>query len=88
MPIHLKTVGSPVADQIAATIREAIDDAEVQVRDHGGRHYSIVVRSASFAGKRTLQCHRLVMRTLHDLMEGGDAALVHAIDSLKTEIPD
>ena len=88
MPIQLSTSKSPVADQIKQAIEAAIDDAQVQVRDHGGRHFSIVVRSASFAGQRTLQRHRAVMRTLKDLMAGGDAAPVHAVDSLQTLTPE
>ena len=68
---------------IAQIIRTGIPDAEVEVSGDDGVHFEAVVRSASFAGKSTLQRHRLVYATLGELM-GNE---VHAL-SLRTELPD
>ncbi len=68
---------------IAQIIRTGIPDAEVKVSGDDGVHFEAVVRSASFAGKSTLQRHRLVYATLGELM-GNE---VHAL-SLRTELPD
>lgn len=68
---------------IAQIIRAGIPDAEVDVSGSDGVHFEAVVRSAAFAGKSTLQRHRLVFATLGELM-GNE---VHAL-SLRTELPD
>ncbi|GMR14437.1 MAG: BolA/IbaG family iron-sulfur metabolism protein [Gammaproteobacteria bacterium] len=68
---------------IAQIIRAGIPDAEVDVSGSDGVHYEAVVRSGSFAGKSTLQRHRLVFATLGELM-GNE---IHAL-SLRTELPD
>ncbi len=69
--------------EIEAKIRAAIADCEAAAKMNGDRHYTITVKSASFAGQSMLQCHRQVMSAIKTLM-GGDDAQVHAIDSLKT----
>ena len=68
---------------IAQMIRSGIPDAEVQVSGDDGVHFEAVVSSASFAGKSTLQRHRLVYATLGELM-GNE---IHAL-GLRTELPD
>ena len=68
---------------IAQMIRTGIPDAEVQVSGDDGVHFEAVVSSASFAGKSTLQRHRLVYATLGELM-GNE---IHAL-GLRTELPD
>ncbi len=82
MSVHLTTFEGSVTDAIRTAIEAAIDDAEVEVSGGGG-HFSIVVRSSVFAGKRMLQNHRQVMAAIAHLM-AGDAAPVHAVDNLKT----
>jgi stress-induced morphogen len=72
-----------VSREIEARIRSSIAGCEVTAKMNGDRHYSITVKSASFAGLTTLQCHRQVLAAIKPLMEGDDAQ-VHAIDSLKT----
>jgi len=64
-------------------IRTGLPDAEVDVSGNDGVHFEAVVRSAAFAGKSTLQRHRLVYATLGDLM-GNE---IHAL-GLRTELPD
>lgn len=78
----MTTFEGSVTEAIRKAIQGKIADAEVEVTGSGG-HFSIVVRSAEFAGKGMLQRHRLVMATLAPLM-AGDAAPVHAVDSLQT----
>lgn len=67
---------------IAQIIRAGLPDAEVDVSGDDGVHFEAVVRSASFAGKSTLQRHRLVYATLGELM-GNE---IHAL-GLRTELP-
>ena len=67
---------------IAQMIRTGLPDAEVDVSGDDGVHFEAVVKSASFAGKSTLQRHRLVYATLGELM-GNE---IHAL-GLRTELP-
>ena len=72
---------------VLAAIREAIaneiEAAEIDVSGGGG-HYSIVVVARAFEGKSMLESQRLVYAAIAHLMKG-DAAPVHAVDSLKTK---
>lgn len=85
MSIHLTTFEGSVTDAIERAIKNAIDDAEVDVTGGGG-HFSIIVRSQIFAGKSKLHNHRVVLRSIKHLM-AGDKAPVHAVDSLQTLPP-
>jgi stress-induced morphogen len=53
---------------------------------NGDRHYTVAVKSASFAGESMLASHRRVLRAIAPLMDGDDAQ-VHAIDALRTSAP-
>ncbi|MBM4375315.1 MAG: BolA/IbaG family iron-sulfur metabolism protein [Deltaproteobacteria bacterium] len=75
----------PLDDSIREAILRALPGAEVEVRGDG-RHFQLAVASAAFAGKSTLERHRLVLGSLKELM-GGDDAPVHAIDSIQTRTP-
>jgi len=75
-------VSEPILDDIRTAIRGALADADVEVSGGGG-HYSISVRSSAFAGKNMMESHRLVYTAIAHLMKG-DAAPLHAVDSLKT----
>ena len=86
MSVHLTTFQGSIPAAIERAIKDAIEDADVQVQGGGG-HFSIVVRSQVFAGQRKLQNHRLVLRAIKHLMDG-DQAPVHAVDSLHTLVPD
>ena len=68
---------------IEQMIREGLPDAEVKVSGEDGVHFEAVVTSASFAGKPTLQRHRMVYATLGSLM-GNE---IHAL-ALRTETPE
>lgn len=68
---------------IAQMIRAGLKDADVSVSGDDGVHFEAVVRSPLFAGKSTLQRHRMVYATLGELM-GGE---IHAL-ALRTELPE
>lgn len=74
-----------VSADVKSAIEDAIADATAEVTGGGG-HYSIVVRSAAFDGKSPVQKQRLVLSAIKHLMSG-EAAPVHAVDSLKTLSP-
>jgi acid stress-induced BolA-like protein IbaG/YrbA len=59
-----------------------LPDAEVSVSGDDGVHFEAVVISPSFAGKTTLQRHRMVYATLGSKM-GNE---IHAL-ALRTEVP-
>ena len=84
--MKLKTIdqGAPpdTVSAVRAAIEAAIEGAEVSVQGAGG-HFSVEVVSGIFEGKSRLEAQRLVLRAIAPLM-AGDAAPVHAIDSLKT----
>tara|TARA_B100000925_G_C21764487_1_gene369208 strand:- start:22 stop:255 length:234 start_codon:yes stop_codon:yes gene_type:complete len=74
-----------ILEEIERAIKEGIPDAEVEVSGGGG-HFSIVVTSKVFEGKRTLKQHQIVLQSIKELMKG-DNAPVHAVDSLICKIP-
>ena len=77
-------VGS-IEDAITTSIKERMPDAVVEVSGGGG-HWRIGVISTAFAGKSMLESQRLVYGAIAHLM-AGDAAPVHAVDSLKNRTP-
>ncbi len=82
MSDHPTNFQGSVTDAIRDAIVRALPDASVDATGGGG-HYSIVVTSAAFVGKGMLESQRLVYSAIAPLM-AGDAAPVHAVDSLKT----
>jgi stress-induced morphogen len=72
-----------IAEELRSAVAARIENARVEVTMGSAGHYSISVTSPVFAGKSMLECHRLVMGAIAHLMKG-EAAPVHAIDSLKT----
>ena len=68
---------------IEQLIREGLPGAEVSVSGADGVHFEARVVSPAFAGKSTLQRHRMVYATLGELM-GRD---IHAL-ALRTDVPD
>jgi stress-induced morphogen len=73
-----------VADDIAAMIREAIPDAEVEITDLAGDgdHYAARVVSETFRGKSRVAQHQAVYAALGGRMGG----VLHALQ-LTTAIP-
>jgi stress-induced morphogen len=70
-------------DALEAAVLAAIPGAVVEVASGSPGHYSLVVRSETFRGRSMLENHRTVYAAIASLMTG-DAAPVHAVDSLKT----
>ena len=73
------------AAEIERFIREAIPDAQVEIRDLAGdgNHYAATVMSAAFKGKSRVQQHQMVYASLKGRM-GGE---LHAL-ALTTSIPE
>jgi len=67
---------------IEQMIRAGLPDADVTVSGADGVHFEAHVVSSAFAGKSTLQRHRMVYATLGDAL-GSD---IHAL-GLHTEVP-
>ena len=70
-------------DTIKELIEQGLPGAEADVRGDDGVHFEAKVVASQFAGKPTLQRHRLVYGTLGDRM-GGE---IHAL-SLTTLSPE
>ena len=71
-------------EEIRRRVAEAFPDAEISLRDMVGDrdHYEMVVVSAGFEGKSTLERHRMVYAPLKDLLGGA----LHAL-ALRTLTP-
>ncbi len=67
---------------IEQMIRAGMPGADVTVKGDDGVHFEAVVVSGDFAGKSTLQRHRMVYATLGELM----GREIHAL-GLRTELP-
>lgn len=85
MSHHPTTFQGSVPEAIERAVKEKMADAVVSVRGGGG-HYEIDVVSQAFAGKSTLEKHRLVLTSIAHLMQGNDAP-VHAVDKINTKLP-
>ncbi|MGB8313976.1 MAG: BolA family transcriptional regulator [Aestuariivirga sp.] len=73
------------AAEIERFIKEALPDANVEIRDLAGdgNHYAATVMSAAFKGKSRVQQHQMVYASLKGRM-GGE---LHAL-ALTTSIPE
>ena len=68
---------------IEQMIRAGLPDAEVSVSGADGVHFEAHIISSAFAGKSTLQRHRMVYATLGELM----GREIHAL-GLRTDLPE
>ena len=75
-----------IAKQLHEAVAAKLPDATVEVTIGSPGHYSLAVTSAAFAGKTPLAKQRLVYSAISHLL-AGDAAPVHAIDSMITRDP-
>lgn len=82
MSHHPTDFAGPIPDALRDAVLAKLPGASVEVSGGDG-HYSLRVVSSAFAGKGTLECHRLVYAAIEPLMRG-DRAPVHAIDQLVT----
>ncbi len=73
------------ANEIETLIKEALPDAQVEIRDLAGDgdHYAANVVSEAFRGKSRVQQHQLVYEALKGNMGGS----LHAL-ALQTKAPD
>ena len=67
--------------EIEALIKEALPDAQVEIKDLAGDgdHYAATVKSAAFKGKTRVQQHQLVYGALQGRMGGALHALALTI---------
>ena len=74
-------------DAIAAMIKDALPDAEVEMIDLAGdnNHWKAVITSEAFRGKSRVAQHQLVYASLKGKMDGADGEL-HAL-ALETRAP-
>ncbi len=74
-----------LAEDIAAMIKSAMPDAEVEITDLAGDgdHFAARVTSAAFAGRNRVQQHKMVYEALGGNM-GGE---LHALQ-LTTAVPN
>jgi acid stress-induced BolA-like protein IbaG/YrbA len=72
-----------LTETIQAAIEEKVPGAKATVAGGGG-HFTIEVVWSGFEGKSTLEKQRLVYAAIAHLMKG-DAAPLHAVDSLVTK---
>jgi len=72
------------AREIEAMIRQALPDAQVEIRDLAGDgdHYSALVVSESFRGLTRVKQHQLV----YDALKGNMGGVLHAL-ALQTSVP-
>ena len=72
------------AQSIESLIRQALPDAEVEIRDLAGDgdHYAATIVSAAFRGKTRVQQHQMV----YDALKGQMGGALHAL-ALKTSAP-
>ena len=85
MSCHTTDFKGSVIDALQEAIERQIPSSQAEVSGGGG-HFSISVTSPAFAGKNMLESQRMVYSAIAHLMKG-DAAPVHAVDSLKTRTP-
>ena len=69
--------------EIEALIAAGLPDATVQVSSDDNTHFEATIVSSEFAGKRQLQRHQMVYKTLGERM-GGE---IHAL-SIQALTPD
>lgn len=72
----------PTPEQVKQYIAAGLDCTHLQV-DGDGQHFTAVIVSAAFAGKRPIQRHQLVYAALGERMK----AEIHAL-SMKTLTPE
>jgi len=71
--------------EIKRLIKEALPDAEVEIRDLAGDgdHYAASVVSEAFRGKTRVQQHQMV----YEALKGNMGEALHAL-ALQTRVPD
>ena len=78
--------GDNLNETVARDIEAAIPDSKVEVTNQGS-HFHVIVVSPAFEGKKLLAKQRMVYDVLGPYMSGPNAP-IHAVDTLKTLVPD
>ena len=88
--MSLKILSQPdparTVEQLREAIAEALPGARIEVTPTSPGHFEILVVSGAFAGRSLVEQQQLVYRAIAPLMSG-DAAPVHAVDRLQTQLP-
>lgn len=85
MSSHPTEFQGSVIDALRDAIEREILNSSAEVSGRDG-HFTIEVTSSAFIGKSMLDSQRMVYSAISHLMKG-NAAPVHAVDSLKTQVP-
>jgi len=88
MSERIDRIRASLESELAPTILEIHDDSAAHAGhagsvQHGGGHYSVLIVSAHFAGKRQVQRHQMVYQALGSLMQTDIHALI-----IKAHTPD
>ncbi len=69
---RMARIRAALAQALAPTALELIDDSHQHAGHAGARqggHYTLRIAAPAFAGKRPVQCHRLIYAALGELMQ-------------------
>jgi BolA protein len=86
MPVSAAQIETALRLALAPTAIEVIDDSHLHAGHAGareGRHFTVKITSARFAGLPRVACHRLVYSALAELIPQG----IHAL-AIETQTPD
>lgn len=86
MAIQLGRSNADLVATLRGAIEAAIPGAVVEVVPGDPAHFAVRVVSAAFSGKNRVQQQQMVYGALAPFMRGNEAP-VHAIDELRTEVP-
>lgn len=85
MPLQIHPPAQETLDRLREALQSAFEGDTVEVSGSGG-HFEIRVVSKLFEGENRVARQRRVYKAIAHLM-AGDAAPVHAVDRLVTELP-
>ena len=86
MPVTAEQIDAALRQALAPAALEVIDDSHLHAGHAGareGRHFTVRITSARFAGLPRVACHRLVYSALAHLIPQG----IHAL-AIEAHIPD
>jgi acid stress-induced BolA-like protein IbaG/YrbA len=86
VPLQILNAPDSVTDQLRKALEGAFPGDAVDVKPGGAGHFEIRVVSRQFDGKSRVQQQQLVYKAIGHLL-AGDAAPVHAIDRMDTQVP-
>ncbi len=70
---RIEQMKSLLTEKLAPSHLEIIDDSHLHAGHAGAKsgkgHFTVIIQSEAFTGKRPLQCHQMVYGALGDMME-------------------